>query len=215
PLPIFSLTDSQKIGIVGSDTTTEQISVDLTSHARTRSTNGRMVIIAPEDANNEAEYAIGTVAGVTKRNRYHEDPALRGIIANRGGIGNLTGRADIKTAKIDVQAAFRANGGGVRAIGGSMSFAPDTGEGVYLLDCRTVRELAEGVTRDLFYLGTMYRQADVPLPMSVGDFASARGGSSAAFFGPSGSGKTYAATSYVASQMRHTRMGVLLVDPQG
>lgn len=211
----ISLTDSQKIGIVGSDTTTEQISVDLTSHARTRSTNGRMVIIAPEDANNEAEYAIGTVAGVTNRNRYHEDPALRGIIANRGGIGNLTGRADIKTAKIDVQAAFRANGGGVRAIGGSMSFAPDTGEGVYLLDSRTVRELAEGVTRDLFYLGTMYRQADVPLPMSVGDFASARGGSSAAFFGPSGSGKTYAATSYVASQMRHTRMGVLLVDPQG
>lgn len=211
----IELTDEQRIGVVGSETTTDQISVDLTSHARNRSTNGRMVIVAPEDADQDKEYAIGTVAGVTNRNRYHEDPALRGVIAMRGGIGNLTGRADIKTAKIDMQAAFRVKDGGVRAIGGNMSFAPDTGEGVYLLDSQTVRQLAEGVTRDLFYLGTMYRQPDVALPMSVGDFASARGGSSAAFFGPSGSGKTWAATSYIAAQMRHLRMGVLLIDPQG
>lgn len=205
----------QRIGVVGSDTTTDHISVDLISDARNRSTNGRMVIIAPEDSEGDSEYAIGTVTGITNRNRHHEDPALRGIIALRGGIGNLTRRGDIKTAKIDVQAAFRRVGTGIRAIGGNMSFAPDTGEGVYLLDSPTVRTLAEAVTKDLFYLGTMYRQPDVLLPMSVGDFASARGGSSAAFFGPSGAGKTYASTTYIASQMRHLRMGFLLIDPQG
>lgn len=205
----------QKIGVVGSETTTDLISVDLISDARNRSTNGRMVLVAPEDSEGDQEYAIGTVTGITNRNRHHEDPALRGIIALRGGIGNLTRRADIKTAKIDIQAAFRAVGDNIRAIGGNMSFAPDTGEGVYLLDSDTVRSLAEGVTKDLFYLGNMYRQPDVLLPMSVGDFSSARGGSSAAFFGPSGAGKTYLATTYIGSQMRHERMGVLLIDPQG
>lgn len=205
----------QRIGVVGSETTTDLISVDLISDARNRSTNGRMVMIAPEDSEGDQEYAIGTVTGITNRNRHHEDPALRGIIAMRGGIGNLTRRADIKTAKIEVQAAFRAVGNNIRAIGGNMSFAPDTGENVYLLDSSTVRTLAEGVTKDLFYLGNMYRQADVLLPMSVGDFSSARGGSSAAFFGPSGAGKTYCSTTYIAAQMRHERMGFLLIDPQG
>lgn len=211
----INVSQNQRIGVVGSETTTDLISVDLISDARNRSTNGRMVLVAPEDSDGDQEYAIGTVTGITNRNRYHEDPALRGIIALRGGIGNLTRRADIKTAKIDVQAAFRASGDRIRAIGGNMSFAPDTGEGVYLLDSGTVRSLAEGVTKDLFYLGTIYRQHDVHLPMSVGDFSSARGGSSAAFFGPSGTGKTHVATTYIGSQMRHERMGILLIDPQG
>lgn len=211
----IDLSETQRIGVVGSETTTDRISVDLIADARNRSTNGRMVLVAPEDAEGDQEYAIGTVTDITNRNRHHEDPALRGIIALRGGIGNLTRRADIKTAKIDVQAAFRAAGKNIRAIGGNMSFAPDTGEGVYLLDSTTVRALAEGVTKDLFYLGNMYRQPDVLLPMSVGDFSSARGGSSAAFFGPSGAGKSHCATTYIASQMRHLRMGVLLIDPQG
>lgn len=211
----IQLHPDQRIGVVGSDTTTDLISVDLISNARSRSINGRMVVIAPEDVDGEREYALGTVTGITNRNRHHEDPALRGIIALRGGIGNLTRRGDIKTARIDVQAAFRAQSHQVRAIGGNMSFAPDTGEGVYLLDSQLVRKLAGGATKDLFYLGTMYRQPDVELPMSVGDFASARGGSSAAFFGPSGSGKTYTSTTYIASQMRHKYMGVLLIDPQG
>lgn len=211
----IDISQDRKIGVVGSETTTDQISVDLISDERNRSINGRMVLVAPEDSDGDKEFAIGTVTGITNRNRYHEDPALRGIIALRGGIGNLTRRADIKTAKIDVQAAFRLTGERVRAIGGNMSFAPDTGEGVHLLDSKAVRSLAEGVTKDLFYLGTIYRQRDVHLPMSVGDFSSARGGSSAAFFGPSGTGKTHVATTYIASQMRHERMGILLIDPQG
>lgn len=214
-MPDINLRPEQRIGVVGSDTSTDMISVDLTADARNRSTNGRMVIVAPHDTEGEREYAIGTVTGITNRNRFHEDPALRGIIAMRGGIANLTARADIKTAKIDVQAAFRERGRGLRAIGGSMSLAPDTGEGVYLLDSPTVKALAQGVTKDLFYLGTLYRQPDVLFPMSVSDFASARGASSSGFFGPSRSGKTYCATTYIGSQLRHTGMGILLVDPQG
>lgn len=214
--PLITLNPEQRIGVIGSDTSTDMLTVDLTADARNRSMNGRMVLIAPTDYDGQQEYALGTVTGITNRNRFHEDPALRGIIALRGGIGNLTGRADIKTAKIAVQAAFRETAtGGVRALGGSMSFAPDTGEGIYLLDSDAIRALAESVTSDLFYIGSLYRQGDVLLPMSVSDFSSARGGSSSAFFGPSRSGKTYEATLFVASQMRHLAMSILLVDPQG
>lgn len=211
----IALDQKQRIGVVGSETSTDLISVDLISTARNRPTNGRMVLVAPEDIDGQREYAIGTITGITNRNRHHEDPALRGIIALRGGIGNLTGRADIKTARINVQAAFRQQGQKVRAVGGNMSFVPDTGEGVYLLDSDTVKSLAAGVTSDLSYIGTIYRQPDVLLPMSVGDFASARGGSSCAVFGPSGTGKTHMSTFHLANQLRHLFMGMLLVDPQG
>lgn len=211
----IKLAEENRIGIVGSDTTTGRVTMDLTLNAKSRPTNGRMVLLAPENSYGEKEYAIGTITEITNRNRHHEDPALRGIIALRGGIGSLTGRADIKTASIDIQATFAETGQKIRPLGGSMSFAPDTGESVYLLDSEGVKALAEGVNDDLSYMGTLYRQGDTLLPMSIGDFASSRGASFAGFFGPSGSGKTNLATLHAASQMRHLNMGFLLVDPQG
>lgn len=211
----LSLPPEEMIGVVGSSTSTHTVHVDLVGSARERSINGRMVVIAPVDHLGNREFALGTVTDVEQTNIYHTNPALRGVIANRGSIPGLTERADIKTATVAVQSAFRTDGNRLTPVGGAMSFAASTGERVYLATADIVGTLATQATADVFYLGHLYRQPGVPLPLSVPDFAGSRGGSNASFFGPSGSGKTYVATFALASQLRHLNMGVLVVDPQG
>ena len=204
------------VGIVGSDSSTSALTVDILNDARRRSVNGKMVLVAPQDEDGAHEYALGTVTSIVTRNRFHEDPAIRGVAALRGGIGNLTNRGDIKTATVDVQAAFRASldGETINPLGGSLSFAPDTGEAVHVATAEVITSIAQAVTRDLFYLGNMYRQPDIPLPLHIPDFSGSRGSSFGAFFGPSGSGKTATATIAAASMMRHQAMSFLLIDPQ-
>lgn len=204
-----------RVGVIGSGTTNSELVVDLVGGARTRPLNGRMVLLAPEDMDGASEFALGTVTEIENRNRFHEDPAMRGVIAQRGSLGRLTGSADIKTATVAVQAAFRSENQTVVPAGGSMTFAPNTGEHVHTVTQETIEHLARQTTDDLFYLGTIYREPGIDLPMSVPDFAGPRGASMAAFFGPSGTSKTATGTLYVASQMRHRKMSFLLIDPQG
>src|SRR5699024_398990 len=99
---------------------------------------------------------------------------IRAVVASRGRIGNLVG-TDVKTAKVDMQAVFRRRGNILNPIGGSLSFVPDTGEQVYVVDSDVVETLASNVTDDLFYIGTLYRQPDIPMPMTVADFSGSRG----------------------------------------
>ena len=208
--PDLGVSDADFIGIVGSPTSTHTLHVDLVGDSGTRPINGQMVVVAPLDRDGVTEYGIGTVTGVEQRNRYHEDPALRGVIASRGGIPGLTGRADIKTATVAVQAVFRPEG----PVGGAMTFAPSTGDRVHLANAALLTELAQRATSDLFFLGHAYRQ-NIVLPLSLPDYSGSRGASHGSFFGPSGSGKTRLAAFTLASQLRHLNMGVLLIDPQG
>lgn len=210
----IDLQQDARVGVVGSNSSTGSLTVDLVGDSRNRSLNGRLVLVSPENYDGTTEYGVGTVTEITTTNTYHEDPALRGVIAQQGAIGNLTGRGDIKTAKIDMQSAFRHDGQTLSAIGGSLSFAPSTGESVFLANADSVRALCERTTKDLFYMGSVYQQKDIPLPLSFHDFSDARGAEMSGFFGPSGSGKTFTATMFAASQMRHTRQAFLLIEPQ-
>lgn len=210
----IDLAQDANVGVVGSNSSTGSLTVDLVGDSRNRSLNGRLVLVAPHNYDGTTEYGVGTVTEITTTNTYHEDPALRGVIAQQGRIGNLTGRGDIKTAKIDMQSAFRHDGENLSAIGGSLSFAPSTGEPVFLANADSVRALCERTTKDLFYMGSVYQQKDIPLPLSFHDFSDARGAEMSGFFGPSGSGKTFTATMFTASQMRHTRQAFLLIEPQ-
>ena len=210
----IDLTQDARVGVVGSNSSTGSLTADLVGESRNRSLNGRLVLVSPKNYDGTTEYGVGTVTEITTTNTYHEDPALRGVIAQQGFIGNLTGRGDIKTAKIDMQSAFRHDGENLSAIGGSLSFAPSTGEPIFLANADSVRSLCERTTKDLFYIGSVYQQKDIPLPLSFHDFSDARGAEMSGFFGPSVSGKTYNATMFTAAQMRHLRQAFLLIEPQ-
>lgn len=210
----IDLTPAECVGIVGSPSSTGQLVVDLLSNAHRQRLNGKVILVAPEDDEGEREYGLGTITQVTTTNSFHEKSNLRGVIAARGGIGNITGAADVKTATVEIQAAFSASPRGLRPSGGALSSSPSTGERVYIATAQNIRTLAEQATKDLFYMGTMYRQRDIPLPLSAHDFSGARGAEMNAWFGPSGSGKALDVDTPIPTPNGFVRMGDLAVGDQ-
>lgn len=210
------LAPETRVGVIGSGTTNSTLVVDLVGEAQNQSLAGRMVVLRPHSTDG-MEYAVGTIAEIENVNRFHADPALRGVVALRGSLAGLTADGDIKTAAVQVQSAFRSDDDStsIVPVGGSMTFAPSTGETVHTVTPGIIDALAREATNDIFYLGTIYRERHIPLPMSVPEFSGPRGASMAAFFGPSGTSKTATGTLYCASQMRHSKMSFLLIDPQG
>jgi hypothetical protein len=65
------------------------------------------------------------------------------------------------------------------------------------------------------YLGAIYRNDDLALPVNMRDFADDRGAIHTGIFGTTGSGKSAIATLVLACQFRHPDLGVLFIDPQG
>lgn len=214
---IKTLTNESRVGVVGSQSTNRTLVLDLVEGSRARSLNGKTVIVAPEEYDGGREFGVGTITGITTMNRHHEDRALRGVIAKSGRIDGLTGVADVKIAHVTLQSSFAADPDSdtIRPVGGALSFSPDTGEWVHVANNDLIQHIARQTTEDLFYLGTMYRQGDIDMPMSFYDFSGPRGAQSGGVFGPSGSGKSALATSFTACQLRHLNMAFLLIDPQG
>src|SRR6266550_1139896 len=96
---------AEEIGVVGSPSTTSEITVDVVGDAGTRPLVGSMVLLQQE-MDGQTECALGTVTEITTRNQWHENTTMRGVIALHGKLLALSGRADVKGAEINVQAVY-------------------------------------------------------------------------------------------------------------
>ena len=96
---------AEQIGVVGSPSDTTEITLDILENAENSRIRGQMVyIVLPHDKCRIA--VIGQISRVETQNRWHEDMAFRGIIKRQGELPHLSGRADVRTATLTVQAAF-------------------------------------------------------------------------------------------------------------
>lgn len=213
------LDPARTLGVVAPDSTTGDLNITLVGEGRRKAIAGRMVVLAAKDADGATQYALGTVTQVTTTNRFAANPVLAGTIALRGPIDGISGVADVKTARVHLTSAYTAAPGmnTLHPTGGALPFAPDTGTPVHLADDQVIDQVvtSQPQAASLVYPGTLYRQAEVNLPVTMDDFTGPRGATFTSVFGGSGSGKTYLATQLVAAHMRHTSMGILLFDPQG
>jgi len=210
------------IGTVGSPSTTSEVTVDVAETASTGALLGDLVYLSHPVADGRHLLAMGTVSDIETRNRWHEDPNMRGVLKVHGTLPHLSAVGDTRTATVMVQAVYDADADCPpfadcpRESGGALGMSPTTGTPVRRVDDRVVDALVERHRDDVVYLGQVYR-SDVLLPAFVRDFAGP--GSDGAFhtgiFGRSGSGKTSFAVHLIAAQMRHRSLGVLVFDPQG
>jgi hypothetical protein len=213
---VSSFEDAQEIGVVGSPSTTSEILLDVVGEAGRHSLVGAMVLLEQE-MEGRTECALGTVTEVTTRNQWHENTAMRGVIATHGKLLALSGRADVKGADVNVQAVYADSEEGIWVPAGStLSMSPTTGTSVVRVTDQILQQLACTSENDnIFYLGDIYRMPEVRLPLNPSDFSGARGAFHAGVFGPSGVGKSVFTTYYIAGQLRHHDLGVLIIDPQG
>jgi len=93
--------------------------------------------------------------------------------------------------------------------------SPTTGEDVIRVDDKLLSEIIANQLSSVFYMGDIYRMLGTRLPLNPSDFSGARGAFHAGVFGPSGVGKSVFTTYYIAGQMRHENLGILVIDPQG
>ncbi|HEX6520500.1 MAG TPA: DUF87 domain-containing protein [Streptosporangiaceae bacterium] len=205
------------MAIVGSPSSNAELTLNLTAAAYDTGLVGSMVyILAPLGGGQEC--ALGTVTQVVTTNQWHQNPSLLGVVKTVGEIPGLTGDGDVRTADVRLQASFhRAAEIGLWAkTGPTLSMSPRTGT--------EVRRVTNGVIKALLtpedlahvaYLGAIYRNDDLALPVNMRDFADDRGAIHTGIFGTTGSGKSAIATLVLACQFRHPDLGVLFIDPQG
>jgi DNA helicase HerA-like ATPase len=205
---------SGHVGVVGSPSTTTEVTVDLVGDAAHRPLSGSLVML-PQELDGRLEVALGTVVQIETVNQWHENTSMRGVIATHGRLLGLSGRADVKSATVSVQAVYTRDADGYRPSQATLSMSPTTGEDVVRVDDKVLNEIIKSQLDEVFYMGDIYRMMGTRLPLNPSDFSGARGAFHAGVFGPSGVGKSVFTTYYIAGQMRHENLGILVIDPQG
>lgn len=214
--------NADQVGIIGSPSSTAELTIDIVEQANSRALLGDMVYTTHPAGDGEYMVALGTVTEIETRNRWHEDPNMRGVLRVHGTLPHLSADGDVRTAKVRVQAVYRADNTAPPFAndpvedGGALGMSPTTGAAVCTITEPLVQGLVARHSRDLVYLGRIYR-TDVRLPMFIRNF-NERGSDGAyhtGIFGRNGSGKTVLAARFMAMQLRFPDIAMLVFDPQG
>jgi hypothetical protein len=212
-----------EVGVVGSPSTTAEITVDILEDASGVPLHGDLVYLS-HPLNNRCLIALGTVTDITTMNRWHEDPNMRGVLKKHGSLPHLSGVGDVRTAKVLVQAAYLADtadpsqGEDPIEAAAALTMSPTTGAAVARVTNPFLDQLLRRHHGEITYLGHIHH-TDVRLPLTLRHFGRQAGGAGEAYhtgiFGITGSGKSALAAYLLAGQMRHRELGVLVIDPQG
>lgn len=213
------MTSNPSIAVVGSPSSTTELTLDVMSTASDRRLVGGMVYYDLRQEGFDVR-VTGQITGLQMRNSWHEKDVFRNVIKEKGSIPTMTGSQDIRTAVLSAGAAFSREAPedfwGHEVLG----TVPAAGTPVKRLDQETLDGLVEAQKRDLFYVGKAYGDDSVSLPMYVKHFGNpATGGQGEAYHslvvGKTGSGKSTLAKFMLAGYCRHEDMAILIVDPKG
>ncbi len=208
------------MGITGSPSNTLEVIIDITEVTKTDRTLGQMVyVVVEEDARNVL--VIGQIIEIETKNRWHEDPAFKGVIKRHGTLPHLSGAADNRIATISVQACYDL--GKDDPEGYILGTSPSTGVKVYKMNNTVMDALMAGHLKAITYIGKVYG-TNVDLPFWFKHFdrtdeANEEYGASDAYhigvFGKTGSGKTVTASMMLLGYAKNkSNISILVLDPQ-
>jgi hypothetical protein len=180
---------AERIGVVGSPSTTRNLTIDILGTAADKRLVGSLCIFRfMQDSN--VHYALEQITETRLRNVWSEDPTMRGPVRQRGIVEPVSGRQDIHTAIMTVSAVFSNAGNEYRP--SLFGAVPSTGTSIRL-DNQIMNGLLTGFMQEIFYLGKAYGSS-VLLPMWSKHFGFEKGGAGEAYhigiFGKNGSGKS-------------------------
>src|SRR6266511_2699950 len=207
---------TERIGVVGSPSSTSQLTLDILGTAVTRKLVGELAIFRfVQDS--LSHYALGQITEVKLRNIWHEDPTMRSLIRQRGRVDAVSERQDTHLAKMVVSAVFRqADGTGFDP--SILGTVPPTGTLIEAVSDAVLDAMLECYCGHLFFLGRVYGSTP-KLPLWFKHFDRGLEGAGEAYhlgiFGKTGSGKSVLAKMLLVVYARYQEMGVLVIDPQG
>jgi len=208
---------AETIGFVGSPSTAKEVTLDIVGEAATSDIVGKMILVE-QGVGDRVECALGTITDMTTRNQWHENIAMRGVIATHGPLPNLSGKADVKGATVRLQAVYQRALAeqSYRQLGASLSCSPATGSTIRRVTDEALCSLIAAEMERVYYIGEIYRCPEVRLPLNLTDFSGSEGAYHTAYLGRTRSGKSACAAYDLAGRIgRYPSLGVLIVDPQG
>jgi hypothetical protein len=207
---------TERLGVVGSPSSTSQLALDILGAAVTRKLVGELALFRyPQDAS--AHYALGQITEIQLRNIWHEDPTMRSLIRQRGRVDAVSERQDTHLGQMVISAVFRKGGpGGYEP--SILGTVPSTGTLVHIVTDDVLDEILHPYREQIFYLGHVYGSKP-KLPLWFKHFDRGPDGAGEAYhlgiFGKTGSGKSVLAKMILLAYARYPKMAILVIDPQG
>lgn len=207
---------TERLGVVGSPSSTAQLALDILGTAVTRKLVGELALFRYlQDAS--AHYALGQITEIQLRNIWHEDPTMRSLIRQRGRVDAVSERQDTHLGQMTISAVFR-EGGPAGYEPSILGTVPSTGTPIHLVTDPVLDELLRPYREQIFYLGHVYG-SNPKLPLWFKHFDKGPDGAGEAYhlgiFGKTGSGKSVLAKMILLAYSRYPRMALLVIDPQG
>ena len=144
---------SERLGAIGSPSTTSQLTVDVFGTAVDKKLVGELGIFryGQEGIDN---YALGQITEVMLRNVMLEQAIGRGIVRERERWDAVQGRQDTHTATMNISAVFALQGSNIQP--SLLGTVPPTGTSVHLVGDELLTALLEPHKEEIFYLGRLY-----------------------------------------------------------
>lgn len=207
---------SERLGVIGSPSSTAELALDILGAAVTRKLVGELALFRfLQDA--APHYALGQITEIQLRNVWHEDPTMRSLIRQRGRVDAVSERQDTHLGKMVISAVFR-QGGTAGYEPSILGTVPSTGTAIHLVTDEILNELLRPYRHQLFYLGHVYGSKP-KLPLWFKHFDRGPDGAGEAYhlgiFGKTGSGKSVLAKMILLAYARYPKMALLVIDPQG
>jgi hypothetical protein len=205
--------NAEKIGVVGSPSSTGQLTIDILGTAVNKSLVGSLSVFNfMQDGHDH--YALGQIVEITMQNIWSQDATIRGLIRQKGRIDPITERQDTHIAKATVSSVFSNKNGGIeQSIFGTV---PSTGTSIRLLNEDVMNSLLKDYQEQLFYVGKAYG-TEIKMPMWFKNFGKTGAGEAyhIGIFGKNGSGKSVLAKMIMTAYAKHAKMSIVVLDPQG
>ena len=210
------LGQTERLGVVGSPSSTSELALDILGSAVTRKLVGELALFR-FDQDNASHYALGQITEVQLRNIWHEDPTMRSLIRQRGRVDAVSERQDTHLGKMGVSAVFQ-KGGPAGYEPSILGTVPSTGTLIHIVSDDILDELLRPYQDQIFYLGHVYGSKP-KLPLWFKHFDRGPDGAGEAYhigvFGKTGSGKSVLAKMILSAYARYPKMALLVIDPQG
>ena len=208
--------ETERLGVVGSPSSTAQLALDILGPAATRKLVGELALFRfMQDTS--PHYALGQITEVQLRNIWHEDPTMRSLIRQRGRVDAVSERQDTHLGQMLISAVFR-QGGPAGYEPSILGTVPPTGTPIHLVTDDVLHELLRPYRDQIFYLGHVYGSKP-KLPLWFKHFGRGPDGAGEAYhlgiFGKTGSGKSVLAKMILLAYARYPKMALLVIDPQG
>jgi len=209
------ITSSERIGTMGSPSSTGELSLDILGTAAGKKLVGELALFRfPQDG--KPHYALGQITEVQLKNIWLEDPTMRSLARQRGQVNPVSGQQDTHLGEMTVSAVFSDEGD--RFEPSILGTVPATGTFIHLASDPILGSLLERYQDEIFYLGHVYGSTP-KLPLWFKHFGIGLHGAGEAYhigiFGKTGSGKSVLAKMALLAYARYPDMAIFVIDPQG